>query len=168
MTEEDYPYTAETGDCTFDAKQTNVSVMTMGWETLPHNDLLAVMEHLANKGPLSVAVASSDWSGLYEGGVFDGCDYDQDIIVNHGVLLVGYGTDDDLGDYWIGKNSWGQSWGEEGYIRLRRRSEPKCGYDNSPLDGTYCAGSAVDSVYVCGTCGILSDTSFPMGTFYVN
>ena len=60
--EEDYPYTAETGDCTFDAKQTNVSVMTMGWETLPHNDLLAVMEHLANKGPLSVAVASSDWS----------------------------------------------------------------------------------------------------------
>ena len=121
-----------------------------------------------NKGPLSVAVAASDWSGLYEGGVFDGCDYDQDIIIDHGVLLVGYGTDDDLGDYWIVKNSWGQSWGEEGYIRLRRRSEPKCGYDNSPLDGTYCAGSAVDSVYVCGTCGILSDTSFPMGTFYVN
>ena len=108
--EEDYPYTAETGDCTFDAKETNVSVMTMGWETLPHNDLLAVMEHLANKGPLSVAVAASDWSGLYEGGVFDGCDYDQDIIINHGVLLVGYGTDDDLGDYWIVKNSWGQSW----------------------------------------------------------
>ena len=62
--------------------------MMMGWETLPHNDMVAVMDHLANKGPLSASVAASDW-GHYAGGVFDGCDYDQDIVVNHAVLLVG-------------------------------------------------------------------------------
>ena len=42
----------------------------------------------------------------YTGGVFAGCDYDQDIDINHVVQLVGYGTDLDLGDYWLIRNSW--------------------------------------------------------------
>ena len=54
VTEEEYPYESQNGGfddiCRFDATQTDVSVMTMGWETLPHNDMLAVMDHLANKG----------------------------------------------------------------------------------------------------------------------
>ena len=58
VTEQDYPYESQYGGnddiCKFDARQTDVSVMTMGWETLPHNDMLAVMDHLANKGnPMS-------------------------------------------------------------------------------------------------------------------
>ena len=56
VTEEEYPYTS--GDptsnddqvCDFDATTTDVSLITMGFETLPHNDALAVMDHLANKG----------------------------------------------------------------------------------------------------------------------
>ena len=52
------------------------------------------------QGPLSASVAASDW-GLYFGGVFDGCDYDRNIVVNHAVLLVGYGTDPQGGDYWL-------------------------------------------------------------------
>ena len=55
--QQEYPYTSGdpwgAGDdqiCSFDARQTPVSVMTQGWETLPHNDMLAVMDHLANKG----------------------------------------------------------------------------------------------------------------------
>ena len=176
--EEEYPYQdhdtsplSPTSKCTFNARETNVSVMTMGWETLPHNDMLAVMDHLANKGPLTVAVASKNWYPLYTGGVFDGgdaCDYDQNIVIDHGLLLVGYGTDDDDGDYWLLKNSWGTNWGEEGYIRLKRETETKCGYDSTPLDGTACVDSAVDIVKVCGTCGVLSDASFPKGTFYLN
>ena len=54
VTEEDYPYESDFGQnddvCKFDARQTDATVMTMGWETLPHNDMLAVMDHLANKG----------------------------------------------------------------------------------------------------------------------
>lgn len=171
VTEEDYPYESDFGQnddvCKFDARQTDATVMTMGWETLPHNDMLAVMDHLANKGPLSASVAASDW-GLYFGGVFDGCDYDSDIVVNHAVLLLGYGTDATDGDYWLVKNSWGTGWGtDQGYIKLRRRSETMCGTDYHPLDGSGCVDSGVESVHVCGTCAVLSDNSYPIGVHFM-
>merc|ERR1712137_1132811 len=87
----------------------------MGFETLPHNDAAALMNHLATNGPLSASVAASDWSS-YHGGVFDGCDYNGNMVVNHAVTLIGYGTDPAEGDFWLVKNSWGTSWGEGGYI----------------------------------------------------
>jgi cathepsin L len=42
------------------------------------------------------------------------------VIINHGVTLVGYGTDADKGDYWVIRNHWGTTWGENGFMRLRR------------------------------------------------
>ena len=104
--------------------------------------------------------------------MFDGCDYNSDIVVNHAVLLVGYGTDATDGDYWLIKNSWGTGWGDvfsdgdEGYIKLKRRSEPMCGTDYSPLDGSGCVDGGVDEVHVCGTCAVLSDNSYPIGTYF--
>ena len=57
ITEDDYPYESDHGAnddiCKFDARTTEASVMVMGWETLPHNDMLTVMDHLANKGNTS-------------------------------------------------------------------------------------------------------------------
>ncbi len=41
-------------------------------------------------------------------------------MINHAVQLVGFGTDAELGDYWLIRNSWGESFGEGGFIRLRR------------------------------------------------
>ena len=119
---------------------------------------------------MATSVAASEW-GLYFGGVFDGCDYDENIIVNHAVLLVGYGTDPDNGDYWLLKNSWGDMYGDvftedAGYIKLRRRSEPMCGTNSSPLDGSGCQDGGVESVTVCGTCGVLSDNNYPIGVHY--
>merc|ERR1712179_50013 len=136
VTEDDYPYASGSGGnddvCEFDATTTDAAVMTMGFETLPHNDAAALMNHLATKGPLSASVAASDWSS-YHGGVFDGCDYNGNMVVNHAVTLIGYGTDPAEGDFWLVKNSWGTSWGEGGYIRLRRQP-PQCAIDSSPLD----------------------------------
>jgi hypothetical protein len=40
--------------------------------------------------------------------------------VNHALLLVGYGTDPDYGEYWLAKNSFGTDWGENGFVRIAR------------------------------------------------
>lgn len=55
--------------------------------------------------------------------------------VNHGVLLVGYGNDKDAGDYWILKNSWGDTWGEYGFARLERgvSGQGECGIKEDPV-----------------------------------
>merc|ERR1712013_237074 len=74
------------------------------------------------------------------GGVYDGCSFDSNIALNHAVQLVGYGTDETEGDYWLVRNSWGSGWGEGGYIRLQRQATPQCGTDSTPMDGTACVG----------------------------
>ncbi len=65
-TDSNYPYvsgnTGVTGDCTYDAS--NPTAYVRGWELLPRNNYQAVMDHLENVGPLSVAVDASNW-GFY-------------------------------------------------------------------------------------------------------
>jgi len=76
---------------------------------------------VATVGPVTVSVDASTWHN-YESGVFNGCSYSDNIDLNHAVVLVGYGTDETLGDYWLVRNSWGTGFGENGYIRLARES----------------------------------------------
>ena len=67
--------------------------------------------------PVSVGVDAAGFRfQAYKSGVFDGeCGTNLD----HATLVVGYGTDADTNqEYWIMKNSWGSSWGDEGYMRL--------------------------------------------------
>src|SRR5690606_21016880 len=121
----------------------------------------------------------SRWS-TYESGVFDGCNQNQPDI-NHAVLLVGYGEDSQHGPYWLVRNSWSPTWGDAGYIKLRREKESeskrlfisfgfkntyhhktvRCGIDMSPHRGTACQGGP-PTVKVCGTCGILYDVCYPI------
>ena len=84
-------------------------------------DLLGAV---ANVGPVSVAVEAdqSSWQH-YGGGVLTGeCGEDLD----HGVLVVGFGKDEQGTAYWKVKNSWSASWGMSGYI-LIQRGVNKCG-----------------------------------------
>jgi len=167
VTEEDYPYTSgsttETGDCMYDFTNTAPVVGITGYNTLAPNDQEAVMTHLAEVGPLGVAVYASGWGG-YGGGVYSGCAYDSNIALNHAVQLVGYGSDATDGDFWIVRNSWGAGWGEGGYIRLARDAAAQCGTDSTPMDGTACVGGpGNDEQHVCGQCGVLFDVSWPLG-----
>ena len=84
------------------------------------------------KGPLIVGVAANTAWQNYNGGVFSASQCDD--RTDHAVLLVGYGKEDGR-DYWIIKNSWGQDWGEGGYIRLSTDSGKNyCGMNTDPKD----------------------------------
>jgi cathepsin L len=60
----------------------------------------------------------------YHEGVYNDCSYQENMKINHGVTLVGYGTDEKYGDYWTIRNHWGTSWGEKGFMRLKREKVP--------------------------------------------
>merc|ERR1712110_471798 len=78
--------------------------------------------------PVSVAIEADQMSfQLYNGGVMTGTCGTQ---LDHGVLVVGFGTDSGS-EYWKVKNSWGASWGENGYIRMIR-GQNQCGISNQP------------------------------------
>ena len=62
-----------------------------------------------------------DFSGIYYQPQCDEKDLD------HAVLIVGYGTDSNNRDYWLVKNSWGESWGESGYFKIARNRHSHCG-----------------------------------------
>jgi cathepsin L len=154
------PYTAffgTTGNC---SNTTTPMVWLSGYVKLPANDQTSVMDALAHTGPLAVNVDASSWF-LYESGVFDGCHYSNNITIDHVVQLVGYGRDSGLGmDYWLIRNSWNPTFGENGFIRIRR-TDVACGWDVEPQQGTACNGSP-DQLWVCGECGIVFDTSYPV------
>ncbi|KAJ8951499.1 hypothetical protein NQ318_000195 [Aromia moschata] len=83
---------------------------------------------IATRGPIAVAVDASNCTfDFYSGGIYyqTNCITDPDRL-DHAVLAVGYGTE--RGEaYWLVKNSWGGSWGENGYIKMSRNRENNCG-----------------------------------------
>jgi KDEL-tailed cysteine endopeptidase len=130
-TEDSYPYTAEDGTCK--ANSCTVAIPkggVTGYKDVNPNDEQALMEAVMQQ-PVSVAIeADQSAFQLYQGGILTkSCGSKLD----HGVLLVGYGTDQGV-NYWKVKNSWGASWGESGYIRLERgvKKAGECGINSQP------------------------------------
>jgi len=139
----------------------------IGWNKLPENKEHAILRELMTRGPLSVAVAAGDgWFG-YSQGVLTAESCDRNLIINHAVVLFGWGVKQKtvIGPvkYWQLKNSWGPSWGEHGTGRIIRSDdeEKACGWDAAPEQGSGCAGGP-SRVWVCGTCGILYDVVAPI------
>jgi len=110
-TEKDYPYHATAGSCNGPKKNRHI-VSIDSFEDVPQNSEAALMKAVT-KQPVSVAIQADQRAfQLYGGGVLDA---ECGTQLDHGVLAVGY----DSGEgYWIVKNSWGDWWGEKGYIRL--------------------------------------------------
>jgi C1A family cysteine protease len=107
---------------------------------VPVDDENALMSAVAQQ-PIAVAIEADQIAfQMYKSGILTGkCGSKLD----HGVLVVGYGTDKESGiDYWKVKNSWGSEWGESGYIRLQRGKVTPWNHS--------------------GECGILAQASFPV------
>ncbi|CAI9093065.1 OLC1v1028471C1 [Oldenlandia corymbosa var. corymbosa] len=132
-TERMYPYTARDGHC--DLAKMNAPVVTIdGHEMVPANDENALMKAVANQ-PVSIAMdASGSDLQFYSEGVFSG---DCGKELDHGVAIVGYGTTLDGTKYWIVKNSWGEGWGEQGYIRMQRGVDAAEGLCGLAMEASY-------------------------------
>jgi len=156
-----YPYMSYWGTnypCKFSKSTTPVAVQLSNYTKLPSNQYSPLLNAVATVGPIAISVDASSWSD-YESGVYNGCNQTNPTI-DHAVQLVGYGNDSDT-DYWLVRNSWAPSWGEHGYIRIYRTSTVQCGTDLNPAEGDGCNGGP-PTVKVCGTCGILYDSVYPI------
>ncbi|GBM20571.1 Cathepsin L [Araneus ventricosus] len=123
-TEQSYPYTAQVGTCRFN--QNTVGATCRGYVDIPSGDERALKQAVASVGPVSVAIDASQYSfQLYSSGIYyePKCSSQK---LDHAVLAVGYGTENGV-DYWLVKNSWGTSWGENGYMKIVRNMNNLCG-----------------------------------------
>jgi C1A family cysteine protease len=136
--EAEYPYVSGTtkarGTCAETSCVKDAKVAPKSFTDVAPNSDAAMMSAIAQQ-PVSIAIEADQAAfQLYKSGVFTAsCGTNLD----HGVLAVGYGTLNGV-DYYKVKNSWGTSWGQDGYILLARGISQ-----------------------VQGQCGILSEGSYP-------
>jgi len=124
-TESSYPYTA-TGPNSCQYSANNIGATLTSFTDVSSGDENA-LKNAVSKTPVSVAIdASNESFQLYQSGVYNepACSSTQ---LDHGVLAVGYDTTSDGTAYWIVKNSWGTSWGQNGYIWMSRNANNQCG-----------------------------------------
>jgi len=74
-----------------------------------------IMAELVSRGPVAAGIDATVLED-YTGGIIT---VTTPAHINHIVSIVGYGTSNGT-DYWIGRNSWGQYWGENGWFRIVR------------------------------------------------
>ncbi|XP_072965834.1 fruit bromelain-like [Typha angustifolia] len=108
-TENNYPYMGFRGVCRSSRLKDHAANIS-SYDPVPRNDEASLTQAVANQ-PVSVGIDARNLQ-FYSSGIYDGpCGTNMD----HAVTIVGYGR-----DYWIVKNSWGISWGEEGYILMQK------------------------------------------------
>jgi cathepsin L len=113
-----YPFKArELDSCNYNESEKKVSLIDYRYVPIRDNDFLRDL--LYTVGPLVVGINASLFTfQSYKSGIYN----DPNCVggVNHALLLTGFGHDERYGDYWVLKNSYGKSWGENGYVRMSR------------------------------------------------
>jgi len=114
--ETNYPYTATTGTCSFNAADVAVKITNYQSITaVASTEETVMVPFVATTAPLSVLVDASTWA-YYTGGVLSTCG---DGPIDHAVQITGYTTTNGV-KVWNVRNSWGTAWGEAGYIWVER------------------------------------------------
>ena len=120
-----YPYLGVDGHtCSY--KFQNIGATCSGYVALPFGDEANLLSTVGTIGPVAVGVDASRQSfQLYADGVYSDslC---SSTNLDHGMLVVGYGLFNGI-PVWLLKNSWGRSWGINGYMFLARNAGNMCG-----------------------------------------
>ncbi|XP_040379549.1 cysteine proteinase 1-like [Oryza brachyantha] len=132
QSEKDYPYAGRENACKFDKSKIVAQVKNFSVVSANEDQIAA---NLVKHGPLAIGI-NAVFMQTYIGGV--SCPYICGKHLDHGVLLVGYGSAGYAPirfkekPYWIIKNSWGENWGENGYYKICRgpHVQNKCGVDS--------------------------------------
>ncbi|GER31784.1 cysteine proteinases superfamily protein [Striga asiatica] len=112
-TDSSYPYDGSGKTC----QPYEPAVTISGYEKVPPNNETALMAAVARQ-PVSASIDANCTEFVdYTSGVLA---VDCGNVLDHDITIVGYGTDADGTNYWLVKNSWGQDWGEQGYVRMLR------------------------------------------------
>jgi len=114
--QKDYPYTAQNGACEFKASAIEAKITGYKFGTTP-GDETTMRDNLVSWAPLSICVDARYWND-YQGGILEEWQCDDVSLLDHCVQAVGYNMTAPM-PYWIVRNSWGEDWGEDGYIRLQ-------------------------------------------------
>jgi len=137
-TEESYPYVSGDGNVPACSTSGNVfGAQISAYHDIAHDEA-TMATLLSTNGPIAVAVDATSWQ-TYVSGIMTNCESQQ---LDHGVLIVGFEANNGGTPYWIVKNSWGKSWGEEGYIRLAYGSN-QCLINNYPTTSVVNGSSPV-------------------------
>ena len=123
-TEQSYPYLGtDVGECKF--SKSSIGATCTGYTSIKAGDEEQLKNAAATIGPIAVAIQVTSSFQSYHSGVYyePACNPNQ---LNHAVLVVGYGNEGGH-DYWLVKNSWGQGFGQDGYIKMARNKGNNCG-----------------------------------------
>jgi len=132
MLEDSYPYVARRQNtCRLD---TGALLTKIDVSYLIHPDEQSITDWLVSFGPVNIAITVPPELLNYVSGVYSPSDYDCKYrsVGGHSLVIVGYGTGDEGEKYWIVKNSWGPTWGIEGYV-LFARGVNACGIEDEPI-----------------------------------
>lgn len=130
ITDDKYPYKGAENGKDNSCNKFSSSVKIKRYETLPKGNEEALRDAVC-AGPVSVALdASSEKFMHYNSGIYRNSDCST-TKTTHGAVIVGYGFDENTEEeYWILKNSYSDSWGENGYVRIPRNFNNHCGIAN--------------------------------------
>ncbi len=114
-----YPYTSGVTKTAGDCQKCQPVAHISSCSDVKPNDQLSLKAAVAQQ-PVSIAIeADTRYFQSYSGGILTSSSCGTNL--DHGVLIVGYGSENGQ-DYWLVKNSWGTSWGDNGYVKIARSS----------------------------------------------
>ncbi|XP_030371983.1 cathepsin L-like [Scaptodrosophila lebanonensis] len=129
-TQKAYPYKGVSEMCQYQQKN-EIPITIEHICNIPKGDERAMAFAVAFIGPVAAGINSITGLHGYKGGVFYNKHCSQ--VLTHEVLVIGFGTDPQEGDYWLIKNSWGTAWGEKGFGRIARNRDNQCGIASDVL-----------------------------------